>query len=57
MLNKMNVYAIFPTFVQIYTQLRVETQKESILKNEPKLNIMYRFTTAKCIGIHDSHFS
>ena len=56
MLNKVTVSAIFPTFLLIYSQLRVESYKESILKNVPKLDFMYRFTTAKCIVIHDSHF-
>ena len=56
MLNKVNIYAIFLTFLLIYSLLRVKTYNESILKNVPKLNLMYQVTTAKCIAIHDSHF-
>ena len=54
--NNVNLDAISPTFLLIDYQLRVETHKESILQNVPKLNIMYRFTTTKCIAIHDLHF-
>ena len=47
----------FPLFcATLYSLLRVETYKELIPKNVPKLNLMYQVTTAKCIAIHDWHF-